>query len=138
MSEEVKVTAAKAEKDTAAKKPAAQKAEGTVAKKPAAKKADAEVKAEAKPAAKKTAVKAEAVEAKAEVKPAAKKPAAKQEGNQLKLTLIKSTIGSLENHKRTIQALGLKKIRSTAVHNDSAALQGMIFKVKHLIKVEKV
>lgn len=113
--------------------------------------AKAAVKAEAKAPAK-TAVKAEAkapakaavkAEAKTAVKAEAKAPAktakaAKADGNQLKITLVKSTIGRLEGQKRTIEALGLKKIRSSVVHNDSAALQGMLFKVKHLIKVEKV
>ena len=57
---------------------------------------------------------------------------------QLKVTLIKSTIGSLEKHKRTVQALGLKKIRSSVIVKDNAAMRGMIFAVKHLVTVEEV
>ena len=57
---------------------------------------------------------------------------------QLKVTLVKSTIGSLEKHKRTVQALGLKKIRSSVVVKDNAAMRGMIFTVKHLVTVEEV
>ena len=57
---------------------------------------------------------------------------------QLKVTLVKSTIGSLEKHKRTVQALGLKKIGSNVVVRDNPAMRGMIFAVKHLVAVEEV
>lgn len=60
------------------------------------------------------------------------------ETKKLKVTLVKSTIGSLEKHKRTVQALGLKKIRSSVVVNDNPAMRGMIFVVKHLVTVEEV
>ena len=60
------------------------------------------------------------------------------EGNKLKVTLVKSTIGSIEKHKKTVQALGLKKVRSSVVVNDNPAMRGMIFVVKHLVKVEEV
>ncbi len=57
---------------------------------------------------------------------------------QLKITLVKSTIGSLKDQKATVQALGLRKIRSEVVHEDTPAIRGMIFKVKHLVNVEEV
>ena len=57
---------------------------------------------------------------------------------KIKVTLIKSTIGCLDKQKKTVQALGLKKICSSAVHNDNAAVRGMIFVVKHMVKVEPV
>lgn len=60
-----------------------------------------------------------------------------QEGKQLKITLVKSTIGCPIKQKRTVEALGLKKIRSTVTHNDTPALRGMIFVVKHLVTVEE-
>ncbi|MCI8413011.1 MAG: 50S ribosomal protein L30 [Clostridia bacterium] len=60
------------------------------------------------------------------------------EGKKLKVTLVKSTIGSIEKHKKTVQALGLKKVRSSVVVNDNPAMRGMIFVVKHLVKVEEV
>ena len=56
---------------------------------------------------------------------------------KLKVTLVKSTIGSLDKHKKTVQALGLKKIGSCVVVNDNPAMRGMIFVVKHLVKVEE-
>ncbi|HOF99642.1 MAG: 50S ribosomal protein L30 [Firmicutes bacterium ADurb.Bin248] len=56
----------------------------------------------------------------------------------LKITLVKSTIGSLEDQKATVKALGLKKTQSSVVHEDNPAVRGMIFKVKHLVKVEEI
>lgn len=56
----------------------------------------------------------------------------------LKITLVKSTIGTLKDQQATVKALGLKKTNSTVVQPDNAAIRGMIFKVKHLVKVEEV
>jgi large subunit ribosomal protein L30 len=56
----------------------------------------------------------------------------------LKVTQTKSVIGALENHKRTIRALGLKRIRDSRVHRDTPQIRGMIHKVRHLIEVEEV
>ena len=55
---------------------------------------------------------------------------------QIKVTLVKSTIGSTQTQKDTVAALGLKKIRSCRVHEDTHAIQGQIKKVSHLVKVE--
>lgn len=60
-----------------------------------------------------------------------------QEGKKLKVTLVKSTITCPIKQKRTVEALGLKKIRSSAVLADSPATRGMIFVVKHLVTVEE-
>lgn len=57
---------------------------------------------------------------------------------QIKVTLVKSTNGCLEGQKKTIEALGLTKIRSSKVLCDNDAIRGMIFKVKHLVVVEEV
>lgn len=57
---------------------------------------------------------------------------------KLKITLIKSTIGRPENQKATVQTLGLGKINSSAVQNDTPQIRGMINTVSHLIKVEEV
>ena len=56
----------------------------------------------------------------------------------LKVTQTKSVIGSLEGHKKTIRALGLKRIRDSRVHRDTPQIRGMIHKVQHLIRVEEV
>ncbi len=58
--------------------------------------------------------------------------------NRIKVTLIKSTIGCLKDQKATIESLGLKKIGQSKVFENNAALQGKLFKVKHLVKVENV
>ena len=57
---------------------------------------------------------------------------------KIKVTLVKSTIGQVDSVKATIAALGLKKIRSSKELDDTPAVQGMIAKVKYLVKVEKV
>lgn len=57
---------------------------------------------------------------------------------KLKVTLVRSTIGCLQNQKDTVAALGLKKIRSEVVHEDNPVIRGMIFRVKHLVTVEEV
>jgi large subunit ribosomal protein L30 len=57
---------------------------------------------------------------------------------KIKVTLVKSTIGQVESVKGTIKALGLKKIRSSKELDDTPVVQGMITKVKHLVKVENI
>ena len=57
---------------------------------------------------------------------------------KVKITLIKSTNGCLKDQKATVKALGLGKIRSEVVHESNPCIDGMIFKVKHLVKVEEV
>ena len=56
---------------------------------------------------------------------------------QLKITQIRSAIGKLQAQKRTIKALGLKKMHDTVVQKDTPAVRGMITCVKHLVKVEE-
>ena len=58
--------------------------------------------------------------------------------DKLKITLVKSTIGSLPKHRKTVEALGLKKIRYTVEMPDNAAIRGMIEQVRHLVKVEEI
>ena len=58
--------------------------------------------------------------------------------NTIKVTLKKSTIGCKKDQIATVQALGLKKIGQTVEKNDVPQIRGMIFKVKHLVKVEEV
>jgi large subunit ribosomal protein L30 len=56
----------------------------------------------------------------------------------LKVTQIRSVIGSKENHKRTVRALGLKRIRDSRVHEDTPQIRGMVHKVQHLVRAEEV
>ena len=57
---------------------------------------------------------------------------------KIKVTLVKSAIGQVESVKATVAALGLRKIRSSKELDDCPAVQGMVAKVKHLVKVENV
>ena len=57
---------------------------------------------------------------------------------KLKVTLTKSTIGAIPKHTLTVAALGLKKLNSTVELPDNASTRGMIFQVKHLVKVEEI
>ena len=47
----------------------------------------------------------------------------------LKITLVKSTIGAVPKHRRTVEALGLKKVNKTVVLPDNAATRGMVQQV---------
>ena len=56
----------------------------------------------------------------------------------LKITQIKSRIGSTAQQCKNLDALGLHRINHTVTHSDSAIILGMLNKVKHLVKVEVV
>ena len=55
----------------------------------------------------------------------------------LKVTLVKSTIGAVPKHKKTVEALGLRKVNKTVELPDNAATRGMIKQVEYLVKVEE-
>ena len=57
---------------------------------------------------------------------------------KLKITQTKSTIACLKKQIATIEALGLRKIGQTVVHEDNPAIRGMIFRVRHLVTVQEV
>ena len=56
---------------------------------------------------------------------------------ELKVTLVKSTICAVPKHKKTVEALGLKKLNKSVVLPDNAATRGMVEQVRHLVKVEE-
>jgi large subunit ribosomal protein L30 len=56
----------------------------------------------------------------------------------LRVTQIRSKIGTQEIHRGTLRALGLRKIGQSAVHQDSPQLRGMLRRVSYLVKVEEV
>ncbi|MCR5201621.1 MAG: 50S ribosomal protein L30 [Lachnospiraceae bacterium] len=58
--------------------------------------------------------------------------------DKLKVTLVKSTIGAIPKHRKTVEALGLKKLNSTVELPNNDAVKGMIWHVKHLVKVEEI
>ena len=57
---------------------------------------------------------------------------------KIKVKQIRSAIGRLENQKRTIRALGLRRIGHSVEHNDTPVVRGMVNRVKHLVQVEDV
>ena len=57
---------------------------------------------------------------------------------KLKVTLVKSIIGSSETQRATVKTLGLGKLNSSSELNDTPQIRGMIRKVEHLVKVEEV
>jgi len=56
--------------------------------------------------------------------------------NKIKVTLVKSVIGTKQDHRATVRGLGLRKLNSSAVLEDTPAVRGMIHKVQYLVKVE--
>ena len=57
---------------------------------------------------------------------------------KLKITLVKSTIGANPKHRKTVEALGLKKLNKTVEMPDNAATRGQIQQIRHLVKVEEI
>lgn len=53
----------------------------------------------------------------------------------IKVKQVRSRIGRPEDQKRTLDALGLRKLNRIVEHNDSPAIRGMINKVKHLVAI---
>lgn len=64
-------------------------------------------------------------------------PKKKVEAKTISVTLVKSPIGNPEPQKRTVKALGLRRMHQTVIHNDNPAVRGMLAKVIHLIKIEE-
>jgi large subunit ribosomal protein L30 len=59
-------------------------------------------------------------------------------GPRLRVTLVKSPTKFSERQKRTVRALGLKRMHQTVEHADSLVTRGMVAKVAHLVEVEEV
>ncbi len=57
---------------------------------------------------------------------------------KLRVTLKRSPIGYEETQKRTVRALGLRKLHQSVEHEDNPTIRGMISKVSHLVQVETV
>jgi len=55
---------------------------------------------------------------------------------KIKIRLVRSTIGALPKHRATVRSLGLRKIGSSTVQEDSPAILGMVRNVSHLVTVE--
>ncbi len=55
---------------------------------------------------------------------------------KIKITYRRSTIRSIEKHKRTIRALGFRRLYQTVVREDTPSIRGMVKSVEHLVTVE--
>jgi len=57
---------------------------------------------------------------------------------KIKVTKVRSEINRTQNQKRTLEALGLRKMGQTVEHENTPNILGMVNKVKHLVSVETV
>jgi large subunit ribosomal protein L30 len=57
---------------------------------------------------------------------------------QLKVTQVRSAIGTKRNQRETLRSLGLKRINDSVVQEDRPEIRGMVATVPHLVRVEEV
>ena len=57
---------------------------------------------------------------------------------RIKVTQVKSQIGRLQNQKRTLEALGLRRMHQSVEHDATPSIIGMVNKLKHLVSVEEI
>lgn len=58
--------------------------------------------------------------------------------SQLRITLVRSTIGRPGDQERAVKSLGLRKVNHTVVRNDDPSIRGTVNKISHLVRVEEV
>ena len=58
--------------------------------------------------------------------------------DKIKVTLVKSPIGAIPKQRATVEALGLHKLNKTVELPNNDAVKGMIWHVRHLVKVEEI
>jgi large subunit ribosomal protein L30 len=68
---------------------------------------------------------------------AGKTKSKKNQEKTVRITLVKSPIGYSERQKRTVRALGLRKLNQTVEQKDSESLRGMLASVNHLLVIEE-
>lgn len=56
---------------------------------------------------------------------------------KLRITWVKSGIGYADDQKKTLKALGFRRLNQSVIHDDSPSVRGMIIKVRHLVTVEE-
>lgn len=61
-----------------------------------------------------------------------------KDSRRLRITQVRSGIGRLGKHRATLRALGLRHHQQTVVQQDSPAIRGMIFQVRHLVEVQEL
>jgi large subunit ribosomal protein L30 len=67
----------------------------------------------------------------------AKKAAGQKAPKRLRVTLVRSTIGFNETQAKTVEGMGLRRLRHTVELPDTPATRGMIHKVRHLVEVQE-
>jgi large subunit ribosomal protein L30 len=60
------------------------------------------------------------------------------DGKKLRITLVRSTIGRPKDQGATVRSLGLRRLHHTVERIDDPSIRGMVYKVRHLVKVEEV
>lgn len=56
----------------------------------------------------------------------------------LKITLVRSSIGYNRRQKRTVEALGLRRLHQSVIQPDNPAIRGMVRRISHLVTVEEM
>ncbi len=64
--------------------------------------------------------------------------AKKKEFGKIRISLVRSVIGSKPNQRRTVKALGLKRIGSSVEHDATPVILGMVRVISHLVSVEEM
>ena len=59
----------------------------------------------------------------------------KKKGKSLEIVQVRSGIGTPENHKRTLRALGLRRLNQKVVRPDNPAIRGMVGTIPHLVRI---
>ena len=57
--------------------------------------------------------------------------------SKLRITWVKSAIGYNKDQKKTLKALGFRRLNQSVVHEDTRSIRGMINKLRHLVKLEE-
>ena len=57
---------------------------------------------------------------------------------QIKVTLIRSSIGTRRNHRENLKGLGLRKVNSSSILENTSSVRGMIRKVQHLVRIDTI
>ncbi len=63
---------------------------------------------------------------------------AKKAAKKLKITQVRSVSGRQQKHRRTIEALGIKRNQQSVVHDDHPTIRGMVNAVRHMVTVEEI
>ncbi len=63
---------------------------------------------------------------------------AKKKAGKIEITQVRSGIGRVEKHRRTLRALGIRRHQQSVIHEDNPAIRGMVEQVSHLVSVREI